>query len=387
MSDPAPDRPTGTQLALKWTIFLGTAALVAYLCLLILRPFLNVIAWSAVLAITFYPVHQYVVRKTGRAALSALISSALVVVAFVIPLMFVAGVAINQFRALADSAQQTFVAEGGPSGPVGQAYEWLTHRLGLDGAAIVAWIREHARELARVATRYTLSVAASVTAAIVSLVFIVFTLFLLFRDGHRIVARIPDLLPFERTRSEALLLRIREVIRGAVYGVVVIALIQGALCGGMFWVLGIPSAALWGLVTVLTSVIPMIGAAGVWVPGTLYLALTRQWPQAVILAIWGTAVISGIDNFLRPRLVGGRVGLSELVMFFALLGGLQAFGILGIVLGPVVLAIAASIVDVLNTPKSTSDLSTSGAPPIIAAPSVPGTDRPHSPAAKREVVR
>jgi predicted PurR-regulated permease PerM len=262
-------------------------------------------------------------------------------------------------RALADSVQQAFAAEGGPSGPLGQAYEWLTRRLGLDGAAVVAWVRQHASEVAQVAARYTLSVAASVTAAIVSFVFIIFALFLLLRDGHRIVARIPDLLPFERTRSEAVLFRIREVIHGAVYGIVVIALVQGVLCGGMFWVLGIPSAALWGMVTVLTSVIPFVGAAGVWVPGALYLTLTGQWPRAVILAIWGTAVISGVDNFLRPRLVGGRVGLSELVMFFALLGGLQAFGILGIVLGPVIFAIAASIVDVLNDPKPTAIVNSS----------------------------
>jgi predicted PurR-regulated permease PerM len=130
--------------------------------------------------------------------------------------------------------------------------------------------------------------------------------------------------------------------------VVVIALIQGALCGGMFWVLGVPSAALWGMVTVITSVLPIVGAAAIWVPGSLYLLLAGQWIAGIILALWGTFAISGVDNFLRPRLVGGRVGLSEIVMFFALLGGLQAFGILGIVLGPVLFAVAASILDVLS---------------------------------------
>jgi predicted PurR-regulated permease PerM len=173
-------------------------------------------------------------------------------------------------------------------------------------------------------------------------------MFLLFRDGDRIVAKVPELLPFERIRSEQLLFRIRDVIYSSVYGVVVIALIQGVLCGGMFWALGVPSAALWGLVTVLTSVLPLVGAAGVWVPGTLYLAISGDWSRAIVLLLWGVIVISGVDNFLRPRLVGGRVGLSELVMFFALLGGLQAFGVLGIVLGPVLFAIAASVVDVLT---------------------------------------
>jgi predicted PurR-regulated permease PerM len=339
-----------TQRALRWAIFLGATALVVYLCLRILSPLVNVIAWSTVLAVTFHPVHEYVMRKTGRASVSALVTSALVVVAFVIPFTIVAGLAIDQFLALGNSLQETFGEEGrvDTTTPFGQAYQWLTQRLGVDANAILAWLRQHASELARLAAEYTVTLAASVTGAVVSFVFIIFTMFLLFRDGSGIIAAIPGYLPFERTQSEALLARIGDVVHGTVYGVVVIALIQGALCGGMFWILDIPSAALWGMVTVLTSVLPLVGAAGVWVPDALYLAATGRWPQAIVLAVWGTFVISAVDNFLRPRLVGDRVGLSELVTFFALLGGLRVFGMLGIVLGPLVFAIAASIVDVLR---------------------------------------
>jgi predicted PurR-regulated permease PerM len=128
----------------------------------------------------------------------------------------------------------------------------------------------------------------------------------------------------------------------------VIAVLQGALCGAMFWVLGIPAAALWGAVTVFASVLPVVGAFAVWGPGVVYLALTGGVPRAILLAIWGTFVVSGIDNVLRPRLVAGRVGLSELAMFFALLGGLRVFGALGVVLGPVAFATAASIVETLR---------------------------------------
>jgi predicted PurR-regulated permease PerM len=339
-----------TQRALKWAIFLGATALVVYLCLRILSPFVNVIAWAAVLTVTFYPLHQYLVRMTGYVSLSALVASALVVVAFVIPFLFLAGLAINQFLALGNSLQEAFGEGGRVDTPslLGRVYVWVMQVLRVDPAVIEAWVRQHASELTRVAAGYTVRLATSVTGAVVSFVFIIFAMFLLFRDGDRIVARIPDLLPFERTRSEALLTRIRDVIYGGVYGVVVIALIQGALCGGMFWILGIPSAALWGMVTVLTSVLPLAGAAAVWVPGALYLVAIGSWPRAIVLAAWGTVAISGVDNFLRPRLVGGRVGLSELVMFFALLGGLQVFGVLGIVLGPLFFAIAASILDVLS---------------------------------------
>lgn len=359
MSNVPPSPPASTQRLVKWTVFLGATAMVVYLCLRVLWPFLNVLAWSGVLAVTFYPVHRFLVRKTGRVALSAFLASTLVVIAFVIPLLFVAALAINQLVALAESLQRAFAADGGAGllEPMRRGYEWITARLGLDTAEMADWFTQHAAELARTAGGYTLAIAASVTRAIVSFVFVMFAMFLLFRDGERLVAGIPDLLPFERSRSEALLARIREVIYGGVYGVVVIALIQGALCGWMFWILGIPSAALWAMVTVVTSVIPLAGAAAVWVPGAIYLAVTGQWVRAIVLAAWGAAVISAVDNFLRPRLVGGRVGLSELVMFFALLGGLQAFGILGIVVGPVLFAIAGSILDVLRDTREAPDRS------------------------------
>jgi predicted PurR-regulated permease PerM len=116
----------------------------------------------------------------------------------------------------------------------------------------------------------------------------------------------------------------------------------------MFWLLGIPAAALWGLVTVFASVVPFVGTAAVWVPGTVYLLATGAWAKAIVLAVWGAAIVSSVDNLLRPRLVAGRVRLSGLAMFVAMLGGLQAFGALGIILGPVLFATAAGIVDVLR---------------------------------------
>ena len=182
---------TFTQRAVRWTIFLGATALVVYLCLQILRPFTNVIAWSAVLAITFHPLHQYLIRKTGRVSLSALICSALVVVAFVIPLLFIAGLAVSEFIALGDSLQRTFTGESGMDTALGRAYGWLTGRLGLDATAMVAWLRQHASEVTRLLAQSALAIAAGVTGAFVSFIFIIFAMFLMFRDGDRIVAAIP----------------------------------------------------------------------------------------------------------------------------------------------------------------------------------------------------
>ena len=348
VSDGRPDRPTNGPLVMKWAVFLAAAGVVVYLCLLILRPFFGVVAWSMVLAITCYPLHQRLVRRNGRVALSAFITSALMVLAVLVPFVFIGGVAVNQLLTLRDSLRQALLDPDGISRRVMAALAPLTQRLGLDPDAIVAWASAHASEWVAGAGQYTMSAAAGLGGAIVSFALIAVATFLLLRHGETLVATISDLLPFERTRSEALLLRIRDVVHASVYGVVTIAIIQGVLCGGMFWLLGIPAAALWGLVTVFAGMVPFVGTAAVWVPGTVYLLATGAWPKAIVLAVWGAAVVSSVDNLLRPRLVAGRVRLSGLAMFVAMLGGLQAFGALGIILGPVLFATAAAILDVLR---------------------------------------
>jgi predicted PurR-regulated permease PerM len=342
------DPSATTSLMMKWSVFLAAAAVVTYLCLLILRPFFGVAAWSTVLAITCYPVHQRLVRRTGREALSALATSALMVLAILVPLAFMGGVAINQLLALGDSLRQAFLDPDGLSRRATAALAPLTDRFGLDAGAIVTWASGRISGWAARAGEFTMSAAAGAGGALLSFAFTAFGTFLLLRHGERLIAAIPDLLPFARTQSEALLLRIRDVVHASIHGVAIIATIQGVLCGAMFWVLGIPAAALWGLVTVCASMVPFVGTAGVWVPGTLYLLATGAWPKAIVLAVWGAAVVSSVDNVLRPRLVAGRVRLSGLAMFVAMLGGLKAFGALGIILGPVLFATAAAIVGVLR---------------------------------------
>ncbi len=341
---------TSSQRQVRWAILLGAVALVIYLCARILGPFVNVIVWATVLAIAFYPVHERLVRRTHRPSLSALLTSGLVVVTIVIPLLVVTALVVNEVVGLQGYVQQAFKGGLAPESlaPVRTFADWVMRHLGLDPSRIVETVTQHASEIAQLAAAYALALATNVTGAIVSFVFIIFTIFFLFRDGVRMASRIPDFLPFDRARSEAVLRRIRDVIYASVYGVLVIAAIQGLLMGLSFSALGIPSAALWGVITVVTSVIPLLGAGAVWGPGALYLLLTGQWVKAILLIAWGAAVVSSVDNFLRPKLVGGRVGLSELVIFFSVLGGIQVFGVLGIVVGPVVFAIAGSLIEVLS---------------------------------------
>jgi predicted PurR-regulated permease PerM len=329
-------------------VFLAAAGAIAYLCLLVLRPFFSVAGWSVGLAIACYPLHERLARRSGHVARSAFITTAVMVLAVLVPLVIISGVVVNQVLVFGDSLRQALLDPDSLSRRITAAIAPVTQRLGVDPDAVVSWAGAHASEWVAGAGQHTMSAAAGAGGALLSFALIAVATFLLLRNGGTLVATIPDLLPFERNRSEALLLRIRDVVHASMHGVVTIATIQGVLCGGMFGLLGIPGAALWGLVTVFASVVPFVGTAAVWVPGTVYLLAIGAWPKAIVLAVWGAAVVSSVDNLLRPRLVAGRVRLSGLGMFVAMLGGLQAFGALGIILGPVLFATASGILDVVR---------------------------------------
>jgi predicted PurR-regulated permease PerM len=335
----------------RWAIFVAIVAGIAYACGAILRPFAGVLAWSIVLAIVCFPLRDRLVRRTGSVAWSAFITSALTVMALVVPLLLLAGVAVNQSIEVGRWLQDALVHRDEQLTRAATMLARVTRPFGLDDAAMVAWVEQQVAAIASSAGARTLSFASDLFGGLVSSALVVFATFLLLRDGANLVAAIPELLPFERSRSEALLHRIKDVVQASVYGVVVIALVQGALCGAMFAILRLPSAALWGAVTVFASVLPVVGAFAVWGPATAFLAVTGHWWQAVVLAIWGAFVVSGIDNILRPRLVAGRVGLNELTTFFALLGGLAVFGGVGIVLGPVAFATGAAMLEELRAAK------------------------------------
>ncbi|HEY0007475.1 MAG TPA: AI-2E family transporter, partial [Tepidisphaeraceae bacterium] len=186
-----------------------------------------------------------------------------------------------------------------------------------------------------------------------------FTLFYLLRDNHKIGIAVTNVLPLDDQQAQDVFHRCEEIIRASVQGVIFIAAIQGAMGGLAFWVLGVKPALLWGVVMFVMSMIPALGAFIVWVPAAIYLLATGQYWQGAALALWGGLAIGSIDNFLRPRLVGQKTGMHDLVIFFSVLGGLQVFGILGLFVGPVVVAVALSIVEVFReatgTGKSTGD--------------------------------
>ena len=146
--------------------------------------------------------------------------------------------------------------------------------------------------------------------------------------------------------------RVADTVYATLYGTLGVSLAQGVLGGLMFWLLGLPAPLLWGVVMFLLSLVPVLGAPVVWVPAALFLALTGSWWKALVLAAWGTVVIGSIDNLLYPVLVGERVRMHTLLVFFSVVGGLMLFGAAGLVLGPVAVVVTTALIEVWRSRTS-----------------------------------
>jgi predicted PurR-regulated permease PerM len=348
---------TDRNKQVRWWLLLFVTAVALYLCWLMVKPFAGVLAWSTVLVIVFYPVHQRLASKTRRPALSALLSCVLVILTILVPVVLVTIAVLREFSGAAQSLQSNLALFLDPNSPLtGRPLRWLSQFVDVEQLRsqeqLLEWLKGRSGAIAG----QTLGFLGGAIGILVQMFFVVFTMYYLFRDGDRILAAIRDALPLEQKQAEAILARTRDVVGASVYGVFSIAIVQGTLGGLAFWILGLPSAIVWGVAMIFLSMIPMLGAFIVWVPAAIYLFATGHYVKGIVLVLFGTLVIGMIDNFLRPRLVGGRTKLHELLIFFAVLGGLQVFGVLGIVLGPVVLAITLALVDVFRAAEHTAEV-------------------------------
>ena len=320
-----------------------------YVCWLMLQPFFNVLLWAVVLTVVFYPMHRRIRMRTGNPSLAAGISTLLVVLLIVLPVTFITIAVVRELTGAAANLQGGVQWLTDPNVPlIGWLLEKARDYVDIDRDSARQFLADRMQSWGALLARSTLVVVGGAVGAVAQMVLVVFTMFYLFRDGDRLRQAVYEMLPLQRVQSHSITIRTRDVIAATLYGVLVIAAIQGTLGTFIFWALGLPSPLLWGVVMFFLSMIPMAGSFLVWVPAAAFLALTGSLVKAAILVGWGLLVIGTIDNFLSPRLVGQRARLHELLIFFSVLGGLQVFGVLGLVLGPVVVAITLALIEMVR---------------------------------------
>lgn len=349
-------RLTDTE-SLRWRIihyiFLVILCLLAaWLVYLIARPYLKPILTAILLAVVYYPLHLRWVRAIGNPHLAALCSTLTVLLTLIIPFIIL-GVALERelgelYRVLnAQSAQ-----DGGWGPWLANTSErlnhWLHDLIDAPPLDLQAILLEQLRKASLTAFEDAATLLSNFATFIVDGVIAFFTLFFVFRDGPELYDRLAAIVPLRPGQLERLRIEIGRTITASVYGGLAVALTQGALTGVAFWVLGIRSPVVWGMAAALFSFLPLIGPAMIWGPAAVLLFIGGDWLKALILLAWGAGVIGLADNIVRPYVISEQVRFYPLAIFIALLGGVQAFGLLGLFIGPVALALAQALLTLIH---------------------------------------
>ena len=330
---------------------LVTAALLAAALFLILRPFLVAILWSMLLALLLFPAQQALRRRLGgREALTALLLTLFTAIVLIAPLPLLALAFASQAKDLFVRIQR-LVADSGISGAedlleipiVSRAIRWAEALAPVSAEQIHGWLMSGLQALLQGLVVVSGAFVVGALNALVALAITLFLLFFFLRDGERMLATAVRLIPMTSARRGELVDHVAAVTRAVVFGSLLTAVVQGVLVGIGFALVGLPSPVVFGAIAAVASLIPFVGTTLVWVPAVSVLFLQGRWVAALFLAAWSVAVVSSADNVVRPLFISGRAQISTLPVFLGLLGGVTAFGPIGLVVGPVVVALTLTL--------------------------------------------
>jgi predicted PurR-regulated permease PerM len=324
-----------------------------YLFYSILKPFLASIIWGAVLAGIFHPLNSRLGRRIRRPNLRAFLMCIIVVAVIIVPATFltvgligeIAG-SYTKFKEAAETGQLDFILRPHAYGWNQKVKEFLGDYVDVSNFDIESIILENIQRLTGFLLKQVSNFIGNFSIAILSFAFTVFSMFFFFRDGDKLVARLKELLPMSEGLKHSLTLRLKEVTEASIYGGVLVAGLQGLIGGVIFWTLCLPSPIFWGTIMAILSLIPIVGPYLIYVPAAFILILSGAWVKGLILLGLGVLVMNVSENLLRPVIISSRTQIPTLVLFFSILGGIKVFGLLGIILGPVLASIVLALIEV-----------------------------------------
>lgn len=342
--------------------FFGLVALVTLGFAWMIRGFLMPVFWAVVLAVLFWPVFGELRSRMGeRGSAAALATVLLVIVAVVVPVGLVAAAvtseAVDLYGRVARGEIRLAASVEAVRGWQPEV-ERLATRFNVDLDRVALSLSEGALAVGQSLVARLLSLGQSALQMLLMVAVSLYVLFFFLRDGERLHAALVRALPLGDPRERRLFRRFADLTRATVKGTFVVAIVQGALGGAAFAALGLSAPVLWGVMMALLSLIPALGAALVWGPAAIYLFVTGAWVKGLILVAFGAGVVGLADNVLRPMLVGRSVGMPDYLILISTLGGLTAFGVSGLVIGPVVAGLFLSVWNILTEDFGHADAST-----------------------------
>jgi len=337
----------------KAILFLSVLLLITLLFAVIIGyPFLKPLAYALILATVFYPLYSFLLKRTRRKNLSAFISTAIIFLMIIVPIVFLLNIAAIQAIALAHNIAERSASQGGFVPYIAhilqRPFEFLGRFVNLSGFDLQEQIAEHLQTFGVKFLPTAASWLGNLFGAVANTVLALIACYFLLRDGDRIIARVTELIPVTEDHSGRLMRTLKNTIVANVQGVFAVGAAQGAVTGIALAILGVAPATLLGILAALCSIIPVVGTGLVWGPAAIYLVATGHVVKGVVLLGIGIGVVSMLDNIIRPLVVGTRVQANAFVLMLAMLGGVNAFGFLGLFVGPVVTAMLIAIATMLK---------------------------------------
>lgn len=349
----------------------GTAALLGLACYQIVTPFLGPLLWAALFAFLLGPTHVRLTRRLhNRARQSALLLTLLALLVLVGPLAAFSATFVHQASELLQYLQGLISEEA--RGDLQQltqhpqlqaAWQWMHQTLGISTAQMRGWLAEATHALLQLLANLSGQLFLGALGTVAGLCLTLFFMFFFIRDGAAMLRTTRELVPMPAAKRHELYVHLAAVARAVVFGTGLTALIQGALVGIAFLIVQLPSPLVFGVLAALLALLPFGGTAIVWLPAVLVLAAQDRWVAAIFMLVWGALLVSMIDNFLKPLLISGRAEVATLTVFIGVLGGVSAFGAIGLFMGPVVLALAVALLQFALDSKRESETATTITPP------------------------
>ena len=316
----------------------------------IVWPYFGAVLWGVVVAIIVDPLHRKLVGLTGqREGLAAIITVLLVILLAVVPLIAITSSLVAEATGLYERIQSGQLNLADISASLPAWVHSLLDRFGLNSfEEIRGRVSSVFAQFLKVLATRAVTVGQSTFGFVMSLAIMLYLLFFLLRDGPGLRQSISNAIPLRATDRDAILDKFVVVVRAIVKGSILVAVLQGALGGLIFWILGINAPVLWGVLMALLSLLPAVGAAVVWLPVAIYLLASGSVWQGAVLMAFGVLVIGLVDNLLRPLLVGKSTRIPDYVVLISTLGGIAVFGLNGFVIGPTIAALFIAVWDIFS---------------------------------------
>lgn len=327
-------------------------AVALYLVWQMLAPYLNAIFLACVLGISGFPIYAALERRWRRPALASLAATLTIMLLIAGPLLFLAVTVAREAQSLYQTLSAASRTQGGwnvwVSNVLQRPLAWLAQSTGMAVPNLQAALMARLQGAGNVAMARIGDLFGNLTATLGQAAIMFFALYFFFQAVVHMQAMAIRWVPLPAHRVTELIRVTAETIRANVNGTLIVAAVQGALMGIGFAIVGLPQPWLWGVIGMFSSLVPLVGTSLVWIPAVAYLALSGSWIRALILLVWCLVVVGVSDNILRPWILRGSMPMNTLLVVLSIFGGIEYFGLAGIIAGPVVFSITAALLRILR---------------------------------------